>query len=74
MHLTIGTLLLHKEEIGKVEKDLKEITEQFIQMKDSTFGLIITFEGIGWGDGGTAVLFGPRSRLGIKLLTCLERW
>ena len=53
MHLTIGTLLLHKEEIGKVEKDLKEITEQFIQMKDSTFGLVIIFEGIGWGDGGT---------------------
>ena len=53
MHLTIGTLLLHNGEIEKVEEDLKEITEQFIQMRDSTFGLVITFEGVGWGDRGT---------------------
>ena len=32
---------------------MREITEQFIQMRDSTSGLLITFEGIGWGDGGT---------------------
>ena len=37
MHLTIGTLLLHSGEIEKVEEILKEITEQFIQMRGSTF-------------------------------------
>ena len=53
MHLTNGTLLLQNGEIEKVEEELKEITKQFIQMRDSTFGLVITFEGVGWGDGGT---------------------
>ena len=53
VHLTIGTLLLNSGEVEKVEETLKEITEQFIQMRGSTFGLVITFDGVGWGDGGT---------------------
>ena len=53
VHLTIGTLLLNSGEVQKVEETLKEITEQFIQMRGSTFGLVITFDGVGWGDGGT---------------------
>ena len=47
MHLTIRTLLLHNGEIEKVEEELKEITKQFIQIRESTFGLVITFEGVG---------------------------
>ena len=50
MHLTLGTLLLHEEEVEKIKMELKEITEQFVQMRGSTFGLVITFVGIEYGE------------------------
>ena len=61
MHLTIGTLLLNSEEVEKVEETLKEITEQFKQMRGSTFGFVITFDGVGWGDGGTEIKVGAKA-------------
>ena len=33
--------------------ELKEITEQFVQMRGSTLGLVVTFMGVEYGDGGT---------------------
>ena len=53
LHLTLGTLLLHPEEIEKIKMELKEITEQFVQMRGSTLGLVVTFMGVEYGDGGT---------------------
>ena len=35
----------------KTGDKLKEITEKFISMTKSTFGLMVSFEGVGWGDG-----------------------
>ena len=38
--------------------ELREITEQFVQMRGSTFGLVVTFEGTVWAEvsvGGQAI-------------------
>ena len=64
-------LLLHKEEVGKVKEELKKNTKQFIQMRDSTFGLVITFEGVG---GGTEVPCGLRLSLAARPSAPSERW
>ena len=50
MHLTIGTLLLKEEEVQKVHDQLQELTQKFLDVVGATYGLMLTFQGIGWGD------------------------
>ena len=40
------------DKIAKIG-NLKDIAEQFVQLRASTLGLVVTFLGIGYGDGGT---------------------
>ena len=49
----LHTAIFHLEgEVQKAQDILKEITKKFIDLTSATHGLIITFQGIGWGDGG----------------------
>ena len=56
MHLTIGTLLLKEEEVQKVHDQLQELTQKFLDVVGATYGLMLTFQGIGGG--------GPQENLG----------
>ena len=53
MHLTIGTLLLNDDEVQKVQYQLPEMTQKFWDLLRATLGLMLTFQGVGWGDHGT---------------------
>ena len=52
MHLTLRTLLLKDDEVQKVQAQLPEITQKFVHLIRASHGLIITFQGMGWGDHG----------------------
>ena len=53
MHLTIATLLLKEDEVQKVQYQLPELSQKFADTLEATHGLIIIFQGLGWGDHGT---------------------
>ena len=53
MHLTLATLLLKEEEVQKVQNQLPELTQKFVDIVGATYGLMLTFQGIGWGDNRT---------------------
>ena len=48
--------------------EFKEITKQFIQMRGSTFGLVITFVGVEYGDGGTVWAGGQAIKMFKEML------
>ena len=43
---TIATLLLKEDEV-------LELTQKFVDTVGATYGLMLTFQGLGWGDHGT---------------------
>ena len=47
MNLTIGTLLLKDDEVQKVQDQLPEMTQKFLELLGATHGLMPTFEGVG---------------------------
>ena len=52
-HLTIGTLLLKDDEFQNVQDQLLEMTQKFVDLLRATLGLMLTFQGVGWGYPGT---------------------
>ena len=52
MHLNLGTLLLKVDELHKVEAQLPEITQKFVNHIGVKHGSIVTFKDIGWGGHG----------------------
>ena len=50
MHLTLRTLLLKEDEVQKVQDQLPEITQKSVHILGASHGLIITSQGMGWGD------------------------
>ena len=53
MHLTIATLLLKEDEVQNVLNQLPELTQKFVDAAGASSGLMLTFQGLGWGDHGT---------------------
>ena len=47
MHLTIATLLLKEDEVQKVQDQLPELTQKFVDTVGATYGLMLTFQGLG---------------------------